>query len=162
MIINKMISLELERIEIVENPINQKGKYLCYQFRMTSPSEYSIFEPARFRDKSFSVVWGRSPTITFYHKDYKSIEKMLWGLVFDDLPIDFPKDKNLFSSVNLQISSWDSYPSDRPWALYYHAKSYGKNGVSTCLQRSIQMNKNTMSRILALIPDVLTQEASHE
>lgn len=153
MIINKEIQLELQRIDIQENPVNHKGNYACYQFAMSYPSEYYFFKkPENTIDKDFSVMWGRSPQITFYTKQYKDWRKLVEDKIKTDLPAGF----NFVQHVthwHLAIANYDKTQENRPWAIYYSAETYyNQERVKQSCERHIPVAADFMLIITSKLP----------
>lgn len=156
MIIEKAIQLELEHIEIRENPMNQNGKYVCYQFRMSYPSSYSFFKVSKtVGAEDFSIIWGTSPTIEFLDKGHKEFSAMILPKIIADLPPDFKKE---------HIGRWylNTKPSpkrgdDSVWGCFYDAETYhNKDRVSKLCQRHILLGADFMSGIISRLPIEIT------
>lgn len=152
--IKREITLELEQIEVVENPINQKGKYASYHFRTVSPSSHSFFGKTKPFSEEFTAVYGQMPSLTLYSKEFKPLDKLIWQSVFDHLPSDFPKDKYLFDYARIV----QDYKGD--WNIAYSASKHHGNGIITKLQRNAPINLNALSRILATLPTKEFMEAT--
>jgi len=156
MIIEKAVQLELEAIEIRENPINQKGKYVCYQFRMSYPSSYHFFKAHKTVDaENFSIIWGTSPTIEYLDKGHKAFGALILPKIIADLPTGFKKEH--IGNWRLAIGDYTSPVDDRKWVISYSAATYNdKDRVRRLCERSISLDANFMSRLIAALPVEIT------
>ena len=156
MIIEKVIQLELEMVEIRENPMNQRGKYVCYRFRMSYPSSYHFFKVSKtFEAKDFSIIWGSSPTIEFLDKGHKEFSATILPKIIADLPPSFTKDH--IGDWRLAISNYSSPVDNRPWGIFYSATTYNdQDRVSKRCERHIPLDADFMSLIFAGLPIEIT------
>jgi hypothetical protein len=152
--IKQEVTLELETIEIDTNQLNHKGKYAAYTFRMISPSNYSFLSSGKPFVEEFTAIWGSSPKITYYNKDYKEVERFIWEKVCEGLPEGFPKDKNLIDRMYINISDFSSPKDNREWCVFFRGQTYRKNGVAINVDSRTPICKDKMSRILAELPVV--------
>lgn len=157
MIITQEIKLELNRIDFVENPMNYKGNFISYQFNMYYPSEYAFFNESGYllsKDNDITVIWGRSPCITYYTKEnIKTFKQELLRLIKEELPEGYWEIRNYHLA-------WTgaSNRGDRDWQLFYMANKFSRKGCQVFnekLESRIILNKNFMSRLIALIPEKL-------
>ncbi len=150
MVITKEIQLKLERIQIEENPVGHKGKYACYQFVMCWPSQYYFFkEPSK--EKEWSVMWGQSPTTTFYTKNYKEWQKLVLAKIKDDLPPSFKLVD--VSHWHLAISNYEKPEPQRKWGIFYHAETfYNKDRVKQSCDRHVILENDFMDNIISRLP----------
>lgn len=162
MLITKEVQLELQRIDIQENPLNNRGNYACFQFAMVSPSSHYFFKPpGKVGDEDFSAVWGHSPTITFYTKDFKDWRNLVLDKIKADLPTGTtgPIQMQHVSHWHLAISNYDTPRGQRPWAIYYSAETfYNADRVKQSCQRYIPVDADFMSRIVGRLPIHYVQE----
>lgn len=158
MLINKEVQLELQRIDIQENPLGQRSNYACFQFAMVYPSSHYFFKPpGKVGDDDFSAVWGTSPTITFYTKQFKDWQKLVLAKIKTDLP-----DTIQMQHVNrwhLAISNYDQTRGKRPWGIFYSAETfYNKDRVKQSCQRHIPVDAEFMNGLIAKLPIHYAQE----
>jgi len=123
MIFSRKIKFELQSISIVENPINQRGKYVNYHFSMFSPFCASFVK--EYDDKNVSEISNKISYINYYTKEgRKAFEADIKRMIFDHMPELF--DINDLTSWRLATSGL-SPRYDRIWYLHYSLKSYDKN-----------------------------------
>jgi len=160
MIIKKEIELELEKISIDKDPINEKGKFINFSFRMTHPHESSFFKKRTVKSDDFSVIWGQHPNITFYQKNYKPFEKQMLALIKENLPDGLILDD--LEWWHLQILDYTSPKDDRKWGVCYRVKSAAahKDGHHIYLvgEGCFPVSSNTMSRLFAELHETFAKE----
>ena len=151
MIIKTTIELELDRITIEETLANEKGKFACFNFRMSYPSAHYFFGQRKgVSDKPFTIVWGNSPSISYYSKDYKPLQKMVMRLIEEDLGLE-----SGWGIVNWSIAfTGTSTQSNRDWGIYYHASKYLAHGDWREKDGRILLNPNFMARVIAELPNM--------
>lgn len=156
MLIEQNIKLELTNINFVENPINERGKFIAYNFRMYWPLESAFFNEKwpTHQDKDLTVAWGRTPDITYYTKENRKIfQDQVLNKIKAELPEGFTIDN--VTSYKLGISGYDSPRDDRKWAIWYSAR-YFEKGSRLCHSIDsypVKVDNNFMSRLIALIPE---------
>lgn len=155
MLIEQNIKLELTRIDFVENPMNEKGKFIAYQFNMYWPLQSAFFNEKwpTYQDKDLTVVWGSSPSVTYYTKeDRKMFQNAILDMIKTELPAGFTIDS--VKSYRLGISGYDTPRNNRKWAIWYSASYYESGSrVYRAIDGSVNVDSNFMSRMIALIPE---------
>jgi hypothetical protein len=150
------IELELRKIFINADPLHKKGKYAQYEFEMTQPSTYYFFKKPKVGLDDFSALWGRSPTIVFYEKDYKPLERMVKSLILKDLPSgdDWGWEWADVTSWHLAIADYTSPISDRKWGLFYTAEGWHHkpSRTKTIKEGFVELSKDFMARLQAELP----------
>lgn len=161
MLIEQNIKLELTRIDFVENPMNERGKFIAYGFDMYWPLQSAFFNEKwpTHADKDLTVVWGRSPSITYYTKENRKIfQDEVLNKIKEELPQGFTLDN--VKSYRLGIDGYDSPRDDRKWAIWYSA-SYFEKGSRLCHSIDtypVKVDNNFMSRLISLIPEKITSK----
>jgi len=156
MLIEQNIKLELVRIEFVENPMNERGKFISYQFNAYWPLSSAFFNekwPTN-QDKDLTVVWGGSPTINYYTREGRKIfQDEVLGRIKNELPKGFTIDNVI--SYKVGINGYDSPRDDRKWAIWYSAR-YFEKGSRICHSIDsfpVEVDGDFMNRLIALIPE---------
>jgi len=122
MIFSRNVKFELSGISIVENPINERGKYIRYSFRMFQPFWASFIK--KYDNKNISIIWSNDTGIDSYTQEgRKELEIDIKKMIAEHMP-------DLFTIDNL--ISWrlstthDSPRNDRKWMLSYSCRNYDR------------------------------------
>lgn len=157
MLFTKNMTLELEKIEIVENPGNAQGKFTAFHFRTKDPWPSSIFKEMRYDSKDFSCCWGQMPHVTFYKGDYKKLQKKIMDIIAMQLPKGYCR--NDVESWNISIYDWSSPVNDRKWGICFVAKKIEVIGMMrnhNTLNGVIPLAANVIAGIIAELPEINT------
>lgn len=154
MLITQEIKLELDRIDFVENPMNERGKFIAYQFRMYWPLESAFFNEKwpTSADNDLTVVWGSSPEITYYAKDnIKQFKTAILEKIKENLP-----DNDL--TIDTYRLAWTgaSKMGNRDWSIWYTASKRSRIGMAVVdkkVESHVPLNKDFMARLISLIPE---------
>jgi hypothetical protein len=160
MLLERAIRLELDKIEIVENPITMRGKFVAYRFKTIWPLESAFLNDKwpMSREDYTTVVWGNSPEITYYSKEARKIfEKKLQCGIENSLPNGFTK--NNVTCIKMIIASYDSKFENRPWCLAYHAERYVRtpHRLTMNFHGRVDLENDFVNEIKSYIPEKITQ-----
>ena len=156
MIINRNIQLELQRIDVVENPINERGKFVAYSFRLHWPLDSAFLndEWPKHNEESLTVHWGSSPNMTYYSKENRLVfEKLVKEKIQDNIT-----DKFSISDVTkyqICISDYSTKINDRSWCIMYDARQCDRRNRNLTHHISgerIFIDKEFMDKIIDLMP----------
>ena len=157
MIIKREIGLELDKIQVMLDPCNEKGKFSEFVFRLCDPWPSELVKKLRVGEEHFTVLWGGAQSISFYHKESR---KELERLVMKIIKADMPQGITNIDSWQLIIKDYTSPRDDRNWAVYWQGSS-DNDGAGCVLKctRWPDVDRDTMAKIIALLPEDIIKQA---
>lgn len=159
MLLKKEITLELKEFRVDENPPGYKGKWGAYKFSMVYPSTHYFFKrPKKVGDEDHAIVWGMSPDIIFYTKDWRSIAKEIEAKIRADLPDGYAWN---LSGWSVQMNGCGE------WAIYYSAETWtNKDLVRSTCQRVVPIGTKELFQITAWLPEemqkLIQEDPAHD
>lgn len=166
MLIEQNVKLELFEIKFVENPMNKRGKFVAYEFKMYWPLQSAFFNEKwpTHSEKDLTVVWGTSPQVTYFAKENRlSFKNEIENLIKEHLPEGFLMQH--VTRYRLTISSYNTPRIDRNWCIYFYATRFDSDNPRMrhiIDGDSIAVTSDFMNRILALIPDKVARKFTQE